>query len=84
MPDLGNYMSADTGRGHKAEETLKYAAIGYGVAVLARLLVTVLKGFVRGEMPAYQEQTGGQTHGPDHPPRTPGHPVRAAAADSLE
>jgi hypothetical protein len=30
----------------KAKETLKYAAIGYGVAVLAPVLLTILKGFV--------------------------------------
>ena len=30
----------------KAKETLKYAAVGYGVAVLAPVLLTILKGFV--------------------------------------
>jgi len=32
----------------RAKNTLKYSAIGYGVAVLAPLLVTILKGFVGG------------------------------------
>jgi hypothetical protein len=31
----------------KAKETLKYAAIGYGVAVLAPVLLAVLNGFVQ-------------------------------------
>jgi len=31
----------------KAKETLKYAAIGYGVAILAPVLLTVLNGFVK-------------------------------------
>ncbi|SRR6266516_746215 len=38
----------DPGEVHKAKQTLKYSAIGYGVAVLAPLLVTILKGFVGG------------------------------------
>jgi hypothetical protein len=38
----------DPGEVAKAKDTLKYAAIGYGVAVLAPGLVTVLKGFVGG------------------------------------
>jgi hypothetical protein len=29
----------------RAKDTLKYAAIGYGVAALAPVLVTILKGF---------------------------------------
>ena len=32
----------------KAKDTLEYAALGYGVTVLAPVLVTVLKGFVGG------------------------------------
>jgi hypothetical protein len=36
----------DPGEVNKAKDTLKYAAIGYGVAVLAPVLVTILKGFV--------------------------------------
>ena len=32
----------------KAKDTLKYAAIGYCVAVLAPVLVKILKGFVGG------------------------------------
>jgi hypothetical protein len=32
----------------KAKDTLKYAAIGYGVAALAPLLVGILRGFVGG------------------------------------
>jgi hypothetical protein len=38
----------DPGEVQRAKNTLKYAAIGYGVAVLAPLLVTILKGFVGG------------------------------------
>jgi hypothetical protein len=38
----------DPGEINKAKETLKYSAIGYGVAVLAPVLVTILKGFVGG------------------------------------
>jgi hypothetical protein len=38
----------DPGEVNKAKETLKYSAIGYGVAVLAPVLVSVLKGFVGG------------------------------------
>jgi hypothetical protein len=38
----------DPGEVGKAKETLKYAAIGYGVAVLAPVLVGILKGFVGG------------------------------------
>lgn len=38
----------DPGEVGRAKDTLKYAAIGYGVAVLAPLLVTILKGFVGG------------------------------------
>jgi hypothetical protein len=40
--------AGDPGETMKAKETLKYAAIGYGIAVLAPLLVTILKGFVGG------------------------------------
>jgi succinate dehydrogenase/fumarate reductase cytochrome b subunit len=36
----------DPGEVGKAKDTLKYAAIGYGVAALAPVLVAVLKGFV--------------------------------------
>ncbi|GAB3971403.1 hypothetical protein GCM10029978_046530 [Actinoallomurus acanthiterrae] len=36
----------DPGEVAKAKENLKYAAIGYGVAVLAPVLVQILKGFV--------------------------------------
>jgi hypothetical protein len=36
----------DPGEVAKAKDTLKYAAIGYGVAALAPVLVTILKGFV--------------------------------------
>src|SRR5215470_7786545 len=36
----------DPGEVQRAKNTLKYSAIGYGVAVLAPLLVTILKGFV--------------------------------------
>lgn len=38
----------DPGEVNKAKETLKYSAIGYGVAVLAPVLVGILKGFVGG------------------------------------
>ena len=38
----------DPGEVQRAKNTLKYSAIGYGVAVLAPLLVTILKGFVGG------------------------------------
>jgi hypothetical protein len=38
----------DPGEVGKAKETLKYSAIGYGVAVLAPVLVGILKGFVGG------------------------------------
>jgi hypothetical protein len=38
----------DPGEVNKAKDTLKYAAIGYGVAVLAPVLVSILKGFVGG------------------------------------
>jgi hypothetical protein len=38
----------DPGEVAKAKDTLKYAAIGYAVAVLAPVLVTILKGFVGG------------------------------------
>ena len=38
----------DPGEVQKAKNTLKYSAIGYGVAILAPLLVTILKGFVGG------------------------------------
>jgi hypothetical protein len=36
----------DPGEVNRAKDTLKYAAIGYGVAVLAPVLVGVLKSFV--------------------------------------
>ena len=36
----------DPGEVGKAKDTLKYAAIGYGVAVLAPVLVKILQGFV--------------------------------------
>jgi hypothetical protein len=38
--------AGDPGEVMRAKETLKYAAVGYGVAVLAPLLLTILKGFV--------------------------------------
>lgn len=38
----------DPGEVSKAKDTLKYAAIGYGTAILAPLLVQILKGFVGG------------------------------------
>jgi len=38
----------DPGEVGKAKDTLKYAAIGYGVAVLAPVLVKILEGFVGG------------------------------------
>jgi Type IV secretion system pilin len=40
--------AGDPGEVLKAKETLKYAAVGYAVAVLAPLLVSILKGFVGG------------------------------------
>jgi hypothetical protein len=40
--------AGDPGEVMKAKETLKYAAVGYAVAVLAPLLVSILKGFVGG------------------------------------
>jgi hypothetical protein len=40
------FAGGDPGEVAKAKDTLKYAAIGYGVAALAPVLVTVLKGFV--------------------------------------
>ncbi|WP_207947196.1 pilin [Actinomadura sp. 7K507] len=36
----------DPGEVGKAKNTFKYAAIGYGIAVLAPVLVNILKGFV--------------------------------------
>ncbi|TQN32645.1 hypothetical protein FHX37_2622 [Haloactinospora alba] len=36
----------DPGEVSKAKDTLKYSALGYGVAVLAPLLVEILRGFV--------------------------------------
>lgn len=38
----------DPGEVARAKDTLKYAAIGYGVAALAPVLVSVLKHFVGG------------------------------------
>ncbi|RKS70697.1 hypothetical protein BZB76_5173 [Actinomadura pelletieri DSM 43383] len=38
----------DPGEVGKAKNTLKYAAIGYGGAVMTPVLVTILKGFVGG------------------------------------
>jgi hypothetical protein len=38
----------DPGEVGKAKDTLKYAAIGYGIAVMAPVLVNILKGFVGG------------------------------------
>jgi hypothetical protein len=38
----------DPGEVGKARDTLKYAAIGYGGAILAPVLVSILKGFVGG------------------------------------
>ncbi|TDB80783.1 hypothetical protein E1264_33675 [Actinomadura sp. KC216] len=38
----------DPGEVGKAKDTLKYAAIGYGGAVMAPVLVTILKSFVGG------------------------------------
>jgi hypothetical protein len=38
--------AGDPGEVMKAKETLKYAAVGYSVAVLAPLLVIILKSFV--------------------------------------
>jgi hypothetical protein len=39
--------NGDPGEVMKAKETLKYAGIGYGVAVLAPVLLVILNGFVR-------------------------------------
>ncbi|MFI9836337.1 pilin [Nonomuraea sp. NPDC051941] len=36
----------DPGEVEAAKKTLRYAALGYGIAVLAPLLVTILKGIV--------------------------------------
>ncbi|MQA87534.1 MAG: hypothetical protein GEV03_23655 [Streptosporangiales bacterium] len=36
----------DPGEINKAKDTLKYAALGYGVAALAPVLVQILEGFV--------------------------------------
>lgn len=38
----------DPGEVSRAKDTLKYAAIGYGTAVLAPVLVKILQGFVGG------------------------------------
>lgn len=38
--------NGDPGEVMKAKETLKYSAIGYGIAILAPLLLAILKGFV--------------------------------------
>jgi type IV secretion system pilin len=38
----------DPGEVGKAKDTLRYAAIGYAVAILAPVLVQILKGFVGG------------------------------------
>jgi len=38
----------DPGEVNKAKDTLKYAAIGYGGAMLAPMLVGILKSFVGG------------------------------------
>jgi len=38
----------DPGEVQRAKNTLRYSAIGYGVAILAPLLVRILKGFVGG------------------------------------
>ncbi|MGW0805559.1 pilin [Nonomuraea sp. NPDC002799] len=38
--------SGDPGEVEAAKKTLRYAALGYGIAVLAPLFVTVLKGIV--------------------------------------
>jgi len=39
--------NGDPGEVMKAKETLKYAGIGYGVAVLAPVLLVILNGFVK-------------------------------------
>ena len=39
--------AGDPGEVMKAKETLKYAAVGYGVAVLAPVLLIILNGFVQ-------------------------------------
>ncbi|GAA4935675.1 hypothetical protein GCM10023224_15560 [Streptomonospora halophila] len=36
----------DPGEVSKAKDTLKYSALGYGVAILAPILVEILRGFV--------------------------------------
>ncbi|MDA0565152.1 pilin [Streptomonospora sp. S1-112] len=36
----------DPGEVNRAKDTLKYAALGYGVAILAPILVEILRGFV--------------------------------------
>ncbi|GAA1122549.1 pilin [Nocardiopsis composta] len=36
----------DPGEVGRAKDTLKYAAIGYGIAILAPLLVEILRGFL--------------------------------------
>nr|WP_246421859.1 pilin [Nocardiopsis mwathae] len=36
----------DPGEVSKAKDTLKFSALGYGVAILAPLLVQILRGFV--------------------------------------
>ncbi|PSK89960.1 hypothetical protein CLV63_12464 [Murinocardiopsis flavida] len=36
----------DPGEVNKAKDTLKFSALGYGVAILAPLLVEILRGFV--------------------------------------
>lgn len=36
----------DPGEVSKAKDTLKFAALGYGVAILAPLLVEILRGFL--------------------------------------
>src|SRR5699024_2886456 len=36
----------DPGEVGKAKDTLKYSALGYGVAILAPILVEILRGFV--------------------------------------
>lgn len=38
----------DPGEVQRAKNTLKYSALGYGTAILAPLLVTILKSFVGG------------------------------------
>jgi hypothetical protein len=39
--------NGDPGEVMKAKETLKYAGIGYGVAILAPVLLVILNGFVK-------------------------------------